>query len=228
MSTALVSAVNDLDLPAEPGVSRHAVRTVLKVYCKIAQTDGSFRYGLRGSKVAALADLSLSTIRRAQRYLVTHGLLEKIQVGGGRASTRWKIVRSGRPLLLCWPLHIAVQRRPGDPKRPADVGDGVGLVVVERLGHLCLLGVQRLGPATQPSPGPRRGKPRLRALPDQVPLKLGQRAEDVEDQLAAAGGGVDLLLQGLETDAPLAQGPYDLDQMLEGAAESVRQTTRVS
>ncbi len=92
MSTALVSAVNDLDLPAEPGISPRAARTVLRVYAKIAQRDGSFRYGLRGSKIASLADYSLATIRRVQRYLVAHGFLEKTHLGGGRASTRWKIV----------------------------------------------------------------------------------------------------------------------------------------
>src|SRR5512135_3287343 len=92
MSAALLSAVNDLELPAESGISPRAARTVLRVYCKIAQTDGSFRYGLRGSKVAALADYSLATIRRVQRYLVAHGFLEKVQVGGGRASTHWKII----------------------------------------------------------------------------------------------------------------------------------------
>ena len=93
MTAALVSAVNHLDtLPDEPGISPRAARMVLRVYAKIAQHDGSFRYGLRGSKVAALADYSLATVRRVQRYLVTHGFLEKVKVGGGRASTRWRIV----------------------------------------------------------------------------------------------------------------------------------------
>src|SRR5512142_85401 len=93
MTAALVSAVNHLDtLPDEPGISPRAARMVLRVYAKIAQHDGSFRYGLRGSKIAALADYSLATIRRVQRYLVTHGFLEKVTVGGGRASTRWRIV----------------------------------------------------------------------------------------------------------------------------------------
>ncbi len=92
MSTALVTAVNDLELPPEPGISPRAARSVLRVYAKIAQADGSFRYGLRGSKIASLADYSLATLRRVQRYLVAHGFLEKTQVGGGRASTRWKIV----------------------------------------------------------------------------------------------------------------------------------------
>src|SRR5512135_2078268 len=92
MSTALVTAVNDVELPGEPGVSPRAVRAVLRVYCRIAQHDGTFRYGLRGSKIAALAEYSLATVRRVQRYLVEHGYLEKVKVGGGRASTRWRIV----------------------------------------------------------------------------------------------------------------------------------------
>src|SRR5512135_3098113 len=106
MSTALVTAVNDLDLPPEPGVSPRAARTVLRVYCKIAQQDGSFRYGLRGSKVAALAEYSLATVRRVQRYLVEHGYLEKVKVGGGRASTRWRIVldKLGIRHSTCTPL----------------------------------------------------------------------------------------------------------------------------
>src|SRR5512135_2581551 len=127
MSTALVSAVNDLDLPAEPGVSRHAVRTVLKVYCKIVQTDGGFRYGLRGSKVAALADLSLSTIRRAQRYLVSHGFLEKTQVGGGRASTRWRIIIDK--------LGIRHASRPGVTPQP-DHADTATVREPKRLGKM--------------------------------------------------------------------------------------------
>src|SRR5512135_3608993 len=112
MSAALLTAVNDLDLPPEPGISPRAARAVLRVYAKIAQTDGSFRYGLRGSKIAALADYSLATIRRVQRYLVTHGFLEKIQIGGGRASTRWRIIldklgirHTSRPAVTPQPDH---------------------------------------------------------------------------------------------------------------------------
>ncbi len=123
MSTALVTAVNDLDLPAEPGISPRAARTVLRVYAKIAQTDGSFRYGLRGSKIAALADYSLATVRRVQRYLVAHGFLEKIQVGGGRASTRWRIIldklgirHGSRPAVTPQPDHPDTARE-REPKR---------------------------------------------------------------------------------------------------------------
>jgi hypothetical protein len=59
---------------------------------KIASDTGQFRYGLRGSKLASLTEYSLSVVRRAQRYLVEHGFVERVQVGGGRASTRWRIL----------------------------------------------------------------------------------------------------------------------------------------
>jgi hypothetical protein len=92
MTAALASHVDRLDLPPEPGVSPRAVRSVLRMMAKIAQDSGEFRYGLRGSKLATLTDYSLSVVRRAQRYLVHHGYLERVVVGGGRSSTRWRIV----------------------------------------------------------------------------------------------------------------------------------------
>lgn len=92
MTAALAGHVDRLDLPAEPGISPRAVRSVLRMMAKIAQDSGEFRYGLRGSKLATLTDYSLSVIRRAQRYLVDHGYLERVVVGGGRSSTRWRIV----------------------------------------------------------------------------------------------------------------------------------------
>ncbi len=92
VTAALASCVDRLELPAEPGISPRAVRTVLRMMSKIANDAGEFRYGLRGSKLAALTDYSLSVIRRAQRYLVDHGFLERVEVGGGRTSTRWRIL----------------------------------------------------------------------------------------------------------------------------------------
>lgn len=92
MTAALASCVDTVDLPAEPGVSTRAVRAVLRMMAKIANDTGQFRYGLRGSKLAVLTEYSLSVVRRAQRYLVEHGIIERVQVGGGRASTRWRIL----------------------------------------------------------------------------------------------------------------------------------------
>src|SRR4051795_2926008 len=59
-------------------------------------------------------------------------------------------------------------------------------------------------------------------LPDQIPLKLSQSAKNVEDQLATAGGGVDLLLQGPEANTALLQVPDGVDQMRQGAAEAIQ------
>jgi hypothetical protein len=92
VTAALAGHVDRLDLPAEPGISPRAVRSVFRMMAKIAQDSGEFRYGLRGSKLATLTDYSLSVVRRAQRYLVDHGYLERVVVGGGRSSTRWRIV----------------------------------------------------------------------------------------------------------------------------------------
>lgn len=92
MTAALASAANTVDLPAERGVSPRAARAVLRAYARIAQGDGTFKYGLRGSKVATLTDYSLSSVRRVQRYLLKHGFIERVKVGGGRAATVWRVV----------------------------------------------------------------------------------------------------------------------------------------
>ena len=53
-------------------------------------------------------------------------------------------------------VDVPVQRGTGDSEHPADVGDGVSLVVVEGLGHGLFVCVQGFG-----------------ALLDDVPLELG-------------------------------------------------------
>src|SRR6267142_1066693 len=51
------------------------------------------------------------------------------------------------------------------------------------------------------------------ALDDQFADELGQRGEDVEDQPAAGGGGVQGLVQALEADSLPAQRGDDGDQV---------------
>ncbi len=106
MTAVLARAVDQLDLPAAPGITTRAVRTVLRRMASLARDDGTMRYGLRGSRLAELTDYSLSVVRRAQRYLVDHGLVERVKVGGGRYSTHWR---------------IAVDKlRPGHTSRPPE------------------------------------------------------------------------------------------------------------
>ena len=50
------------------------------------------------------------------------------------------------------------------------------------------------------------------ALPDQVALELSQRPEDVEDELAAVGGGVILLGQTPIAEPPLGEDQDNFDQ----------------
>src|SRR5512135_1688047 len=91
MTLALVTLVDDADLSPTPGLSVRAARAVLRSMARVAGDDGEFRYGMRQAKVAALAEYSAATIKRAQRFLVERGLLERVAVGGGRRSTRWRI-----------------------------------------------------------------------------------------------------------------------------------------
>src|SRR5512146_218068 len=91
MTLALVSLVDEVDLSPTPGLSVRAARAVLRSMARLAGDDGEFRYGMRQAKVATLAEYSAATIKRAQRFLVERGLLERLAVGGGRCSTRWRI-----------------------------------------------------------------------------------------------------------------------------------------
>ena len=62
----------------------------------------------------------------------------------------------------------------------------------------------------------------MRPLPDEIPLELGQGSEDVEDELPAAGGGVQLLLQRLDVHTPALKVPDGVDEVSEGTAEPVQ------
>ena len=62
----------------------------------------------------------------------------------------------------------------------------------------------------------------LNAFPDEVALELGQRPEDVEDEPTAGGGGVDLLGDHAEADAPRSRGANGLDELLAGTPQAVQ------
>jgi hypothetical protein len=59
------------------------------------------------------------------------------------------------------------------------------------------------------------------AFADQVAFELGQGREDVEDELAARSGGVDLLLEAAEPDFAVGQAGDGVDQVPQGPAEAV-------
>src|SRR4051794_25078067 len=74
---------------------------------------------------------------------------------------------------------------------------------------------------TTPPSGSSCDQSGLRALPDHVPLEIGQGREDMEDELPAAGGGVDLLGQALEADPPILEPCHRLNQVRERSAKPV-------
>src|SRR4051812_49194488 len=100
---------------------------------------------------------------------------------------------SSRPDLQ--PLFaIPVKRRPGNPQGLADLPNGVSASHRKALQLLDLLRTQHLRSAKQPPTCPGSLQACVGPLPDEVTLKLSQRAKDVEDELPAAGRGVDLFL----------------------------------
>ena len=60
------------------------------------------------------------------------------------------------------------------------------------------------------------------SLLDDVPLEFGKCAENVEDQLTAGGGGVDLFGEGFEADPFGMQSADCLDEMPQRPGEPVR------
>ena len=92
VSVYLASLADAAPLPRCDGVSTRAVRASLRMMCRIAQNDGTMRYGLRASKLAILCEYSVATIQRARRRLIELGYIERVRIGGGRVSTQWRIV----------------------------------------------------------------------------------------------------------------------------------------
>jgi hypothetical protein len=77
------------------------------------------------------------------------------------------------------------------------------------------------GAAAAAATDPGGGQPGGRAFADEVAFELGQGGKDVEDELAARGGGVDGLLEAAEPYALVGQVGDGVDQVAEGAAEAV-------
>jgi hypothetical protein len=70
--------------------------------------------------------------------------------------------------------------------------------------------------------GPGGGQPGGGAFADEVAFELGQGGEDVEDELAAGGSGVDRLLQAPEPDPALSQAGDGVDQVPQRPAQPVQ------
>jgi hypothetical protein len=118
--------------------------------------------------------------------------------------------------------EMAVDRGAADAEGLGDRRHRVLPGRVQLLGHLELVGGHHRGPAATAATGPGGRQPGAGARADQVASELGQGGEAVEDQLAARGGGVDLFLQAAEPDLALGQAGDRVDQVAQGAAQSVQ------
>jgi hypothetical protein len=118
-------------------------------------------------------------------------------------------------------LQVTVEGAAADLEPAGDLGRGVAAAGVQLAGQLDLAGVEHRRAAAVAAASPGGYQPGGGALAHQVAFELGQGGEDVEDKLAAGGGGVDRLLERPEPDAALSQAGDDVDQMAQGAAEAV-------
>lgn len=99
-------------------------------------------------------------------------------------------------------IEVAIQRGAADADRVGDLLHGV-LTTGEHVAGDAQLFVGDDCPATaEPTTSARRLQARLRALVDQLALKLGDRAEYVEHQPPGGSRGVDALGQAAKPDRP--------------------------
>ena len=99
--------------------------------------------------------------------------------------------------------------------------NGVALVLRKRPQLFDLLGRQRVRPAKQPAAFASCRKACVSPLLDEIPLKLSKGAENVEDELASACPGVQLLLQGLEVHTPTLKLADRLNEVSQRPAQPV-------
>src|SRR5439155_12253221 len=92
-------------------------------------------------------------------------------------------------------LKCAVNRRATDSEGLGNRGNRMLAGVVHLPGDGELLGRHHRRPPTTAAADTGSSEPSAGALPDQLPLKLGQSSEDVEDQPAPSCRGIDRLLE---------------------------------
>jgi hypothetical protein len=115
--------------------------------------------------------------------------------------------------------QVLVQRRAADADDPGDLACGELAIVVHAL-RLVELGAGELRrPAANSAAGAGGGEPFEGALDDHLPVELGQRGEDAEEQAAERGGCVDALLEHDEVDAVLLEPLHQCQQVLVVAAD---------
>jgi hypothetical protein len=117
---------------------------------------------------------------------------------------------------------MPVQGGASYPEHGADLFHRALAFILEPPGQTRLALVEGAGPATEAPASSRGLKPRECPLPDKLPLEFGQGFEDMEDQPAACGRGVQTLLYASEAHTPRLHLPHQLDQLSQGPPEPVQ------
>jgi hypothetical protein len=103
--------------------------------------------------------------------------------------------------------------------------DAVGPILVEGYRKCDLLSaIERCHPwpPSLASSGASCRKTCLRSLTDEITLKLRKGTNEVKDEFTCAGRSVDVLREALEANATTVKVGNSLNQMLEGAAQSIQ------
>jgi len=173
-----------------------------------------------GAQAAALA-LRRPSVRRASRAALTSSrrssrvrtepcsrIFSSRAVAASAAMWATSSLRGRRPKRYC---ESAIDRCPANAQSPRD-GRHMGLPsLVPGLRDRELFRRPDSWSATHPSASSRRREPSTCPLPDEVPLELRERSEDVEDQLPAWRRGVDALGGAPQFDASLRPRRDSLD-----------------
>jgi hypothetical protein len=136
-----------------------------------------------------------------------------------RSAARERSAGSGRVRLLA---EVPVDRSPAHAKCSANLGKRV-LAGVVHLPRECEFRWRHTRwSAACTSSGSRRSQSCQSALANDVALKLGQSAEDVEDQLASRRRGIDVLLQAAEANVAALDLGDGVDQMPQRASQPIQ------
>src|SRR6266851_5033234 len=139
--------------------------------------------------------------------------------GTPRAQPRGRGLPAPRSVLLA---EVPVDRSPAHAKCSANLGKRVLARVVHLAGECEFRWRHTRWSAALTSSGSRRSQACQSALANEVALKLGRRAEDVEDQLAARRRGIDILLQAAEANVATLKLGDGVDQMPQRASQPVQ------
>src|SRR5689334_748762 len=111
---------------------------------------------------------------------------------------------------------------PRYPQHFAYLCDRCAVIRIQLPGQFDLLRRQCFRPSSKLPSDPGSLQSGVRPLLDDVPLKLRQRPEDVEDEFPAGGGGIDVLREAFKADLTVVELSDAGNEVFEGAPKTVQ------